>query len=258
MRFMETGIVGARVIDPIRTKMSAGGSCARGVPGSSRSTVSTSCPSRQIWGSAQQGDRSGHAPPGAPAIEAKLVRCTRGAIFDVVLDLRPESPSYGEWYGRAECRERPNALRTRELCARIPDARGRTEMYYMTSAFYTPSAVRGVRFDDPAFGIQWPLVATVVSEQDRNWPLSVRQKYSIARKLECRISKYSIWFSNCPVIGATDDCRYRPSGARGHGSSDPRRNGWSRRDRAGHRPAAWNASAGDSPRGDRESDAGAR
>ena len=46
-----------------------------------------------------------------------------------------------------------------------------TEMYYMASALYTPSAVRGVRFDDPAFGIQWPLIATVVSDQDRNWPL---------------------------------------------------------------------------------------
>jgi len=49
-----------------------------------------------------------------------------------------------------------------------------TEMYYMASQFYTPSAACGVRFDDPAFGIEWPLAATVVSEQDRNWPLTER------------------------------------------------------------------------------------
>ena len=53
-----------------------------------------------------------------------------------------------------------------------------TEMHYMTSAFYTPSAVRGVRFDDPLFSIQWPLAATVISEQDRNWPLVEPRSYS--------------------------------------------------------------------------------
>jgi dTDP-4-dehydrorhamnose 3,5-epimerase len=51
-----------------------------------------------------------------------------------------------------------------------------TEIYYLTSAFYSPSAVRGVRFDDPAFAIQWPLVATVVSEQDLKWPRVKRQE----------------------------------------------------------------------------------
>jgi dTDP-4-dehydrorhamnose 3,5-epimerase len=111
----------------------------------------------------------------APTIEAKLVRCTRGAIFDTVLDLRPESPSYGQWYGVELSAENGRMLYVPGHCAHgYQTLEACTEMYYMSSDFYTPSAVRGVRFDDPAFRIQWPLVATVVSEQDRNWPLVER------------------------------------------------------------------------------------
>jgi len=108
----------------------------------------------------------------APALEAKLVRCTRGSIFDVVLDLRRESPSYGKWYGAELSAENGRMLYIPEHCAHgYQTMEEDTEIYYMTSAFYTPSSVRGVRFDDPEFGIQWPLVATVVSEQDLKWPL---------------------------------------------------------------------------------------
>jgi dTDP-4-dehydrorhamnose 3,5-epimerase len=108
-----------------------------------------------------------------PASEAKLVRCTRGAIFDVVLDLRPESTSYGKWQGVELSSDNGRMLYLPPGCAHgYQTLKADTEMYYMTSAFYTPSAVRGVRFDDPAFGIDWPLAVTEMSEQDRNWPLS--------------------------------------------------------------------------------------
>jgi len=111
----------------------------------------------------------------APALEAKLVRCTRGTIFDVVLDLRPESPSHGKWYGTELSAENGRMLYLPEGCAHgYQTLEEGTEMHYMTSAYYTPGAVRGVRFDDPAFRIQWPLDATVVSEQDCNWPLVKR------------------------------------------------------------------------------------
>jgi dTDP-4-dehydrorhamnose 3,5-epimerase len=107
-----------------------------------------------------------------PAIEAKLVRCTRGAMFDVVLDLRPDSSSYGKWYGAELTAENARMLYVPEQCAHgYQTLEDSTEMYYMTSQFYTPGAARGVRFDDPAFEIQWPLAATVVSDQDRAWPL---------------------------------------------------------------------------------------
>lgn len=110
-----------------------------------------------------------------PALEAKLVRCTRGSMFDVVLDLRPASPSYGKWFGTELTAENGRMLYLPEGCGHgYQTLLDDTEMHYMASAYYTPSAAMGVRFDEPAFDIQWPLVATVVSEQDRNWPLMKR------------------------------------------------------------------------------------
>jgi len=107
-----------------------------------------------------------------PAHEAKLVRCTRGSIYDVLIDLRPESPSYGKWHGVELSAENGRMLYVPEHCAHgYQTLEEGTEIYYMTSGFYTPQLAHGVRFDDPAFGVQWPYVATVVSEQDRNWPL---------------------------------------------------------------------------------------
>jgi len=109
----------------------------------------------------------------APASEAKLVRCTRGAMFDVVLDLRPESPSFGAWHGVVLSCDNGRMLYLPEGCAHgYQTLAADTEMHYMTSAFYAPTAVRGVRFDDPAFGIVWPLDVTEISEQDRDWPLA--------------------------------------------------------------------------------------
>jgi dTDP-4-dehydrorhamnose 3,5-epimerase len=113
----------------------------------------------------------------APAIEAKLVRCTRGAIYDVVLDLRPESPTYGKWYGTELTAENGRMLYVPEVCAHgCQSLEDSTEIHYMASEFFTPTAARGVRFDDPAFAIQWPLLQTIVSDQDRSWPLVANRK----------------------------------------------------------------------------------
>jgi dTDP-4-dehydrorhamnose 3,5-epimerase len=107
----------------------------------------------------------------APALEAKLVRCTRGAMFDVVLDLRIDSPSYGLWYGVELTQANGQMLYLPEMCAHgYQTLEDDTEMFYMTSAYYTPTAVRGVRFDDPSFNVVWPLPPSTVSEQDRSWP----------------------------------------------------------------------------------------
>lgn len=108
----------------------------------------------------------------APALEAKLVRCTAGAVFDVVVDLRPESPTYRAWYGTELTPENGRMLYVPEGCAHGCQAlTDDTEIYYMASAFYSAADARGVRFDDPAFQVRWPLPPTVVSEQDRSWPL---------------------------------------------------------------------------------------
>jgi len=112
----------------------------------------------------------------APALEAKLVRCTRGSIFDVVLDLRPESPSYGKWFGAELSAANGRMMYIPEGCGHgCQSLEENTEIFYMASAFYAPGEARGVRFDDPAFGIQWPVAASIVSEQDRNWPLIERR-----------------------------------------------------------------------------------
>ena len=108
----------------------------------------------------------------APALESKLVRCTGGAVFDVVADLRPESPTYLRWYGTELTAGNGRMLYVPEGCAHgCLSTEDETHLYYLTSACYAPNAARGVRFDDPAFAIRWPLPASFVSPQDRGWPL---------------------------------------------------------------------------------------
>lgn len=173
MYFTKTDIVGARVIDPSPHEDDRGrflrAWCAREFEENGLAFL----PVQANMGlSVHKGTVRGMHFQQAPAPEAKLVRCTRGAIFDVVLDLRPESPTYRKWYGVELTAENSRMLYVPEECAHgYQTLEENTEMHYMTSAFYTPGAARGVRFDDPAFQIKWPLVATIVSDQDRNWPL---------------------------------------------------------------------------------------
>lgn len=105
------------------------------------------------------------------APEAKLIRCTHGAIWDVVVDLRPGSPTLGRWYATELSAADAAMVYVPPLCAHgYQTLADDTEIHYMASAPYTPAAVRGIRFDDPALGITWPLAATAVSPQDRAWP----------------------------------------------------------------------------------------
>ena len=103
--------------------------------------------------------------------EVKIVRCLRGAVFDVVVDLRPESPSFKRWFG-----VELSAANGRMLYAPAGTAHGYltlqpdTELLYFTNRPYAPDAARGVRFDDPAFGIGWPGDISLVSAADRGWP----------------------------------------------------------------------------------------
>jgi dTDP-4-dehydrorhamnose 3,5-epimerase len=107
-----------------------------------------------------------------PAFEAKLVRCTRGKMFDVAVDLRSGSSTYGQWFGVELTAENGRMLFVPEKCAHGYQAlEDMTEMHYMTSQTYTPRAARGVRFNDPVLGIRWPIEVTAMSVQDSNWPL---------------------------------------------------------------------------------------
>ncbi len=111
----------------------------------------------------------------SPAEEAKLIRCTRGAIFDALVDLRRSSPTFGKWFGTELSADNGRMLYVPEHCAHgyqtLEDA---SEMIYFTSALYVADTARGVRHNDPALGIEWPLPVAVLSEQDRNWPLLER------------------------------------------------------------------------------------
>jgi dTDP-4-dehydrorhamnose 3,5-epimerase len=108
----------------------------------------------------------------APHEEHKLVRCTAGAIFDVIVDLRPSSTHYRRWFGIEL-----NAENRRALFIPPGFAHGfitladDCEVYYMISATHSPAHARGVRWNDPAFGIKWPLIPEVIAPRDADYPL---------------------------------------------------------------------------------------
>ena len=107
----------------------------------------------------------------SPAAEAKLVRCTRGAVHDVIVDLRPEEPTYCEWIAVRMTEDDERALYIPEGIAHGFQAlRDGTELFYQMFASYAPPWQRGVRWDDPTFGIEWPIPNPIMSERDRSYP----------------------------------------------------------------------------------------
>lgn len=108
----------------------------------------------------------------APHEEAKLVRCTRGAIFDVAVDLRPASPTYCRWFGVELTADDYRMLYVPKGCAHgFLTLEDRVDVTYMASTPFAPAHAHGVRFDDPAFSIAWPIPVLTVNEKDRSWPL---------------------------------------------------------------------------------------
>jgi dTDP-4-dehydrorhamnose 3,5-epimerase len=107
-----------------------------------------------------------------PHDEAKLVRCVRGALYDVVVDLRPDSPTYRQWLAVELTAENRRLLYVPPgLAHGYQTLTGETEAMYLHSAVHVPEAERGVRWDDPAFGIEWPETdQRVLSAKDRAWP----------------------------------------------------------------------------------------
>lgn len=106
-----------------------------------------------------------------PHQEVKIVRCTRGRVFDVVVDLRPDSPTFKGWYGLELNPDNGSMLYVPEGCATgYLTLENDSEIYYNTSAIYAPDAATGIRYDDPAFGIKWPGDINVLSDSDKGWP----------------------------------------------------------------------------------------
>lgn len=107
-----------------------------------------------------------------PHAEAKVVRCTQGIVWDVIVDLRAESSTYRKWFGIELSAGLHNALYVPEGFAHgFQTLTDDAEVLYMMSESYFPESARGVRWDDPAFGIEWPIANPTMSERDRNFPL---------------------------------------------------------------------------------------
>ena len=121
--------------------------------------------------SAEKGTLRGMHWQRAPHGEDKLIRCMSGAIFDVLVDLRPGSPTFLKWQGFELTAENKNQVLIPKGFAHgfqtlTPDV----EVSYLVSHPYTPEAEVGLRWNDPKIGIEWPLSPTEVSEKDRSWP----------------------------------------------------------------------------------------
>ncbi len=106
-----------------------------------------------------------------PYQEAKFIRCTRGRIFDIMIDLRPDSPTFMQWIGNELSSDGYKMVYVPENFAHgILSLEDNSEVYYPVTQFYTPGAERGIRWNDPAFDIKWPIEVEIVSEKDNSHP----------------------------------------------------------------------------------------
>lgn len=105
-----------------------------------------------------------------PYPECKLLRCTRGSIYDVIVDLRRDSDTFKSWIGVELSEQNHRMLLVPEYFAHgFQTLEDNSEVFYQVTEFYTPDAERGARYDDPAFAIDWPLDVTAISEKDSGW-----------------------------------------------------------------------------------------
>ena len=112
---------------------------------------------------------------GPPVSEPKFIRCIRGAVWDVIIDMRPGSATYLQHIGVELSADNGRAIYVPDLFAHGNQAlTDGAELFYLMGGIYTPGFERGVRFDDPAIGIDWPLPVSVIGDRDRNWPLLER------------------------------------------------------------------------------------
>lgn len=119
----------------------------------------------------QKGTLRGLHYQASPYAEVKLVRCTRGALYDVVVDLRAESPTFKRWMAVELTADNYKLLYIPVGCAHgFQTLADNTEVFYQMSEFYHPECARGVRWNDPAFGVVWPLEAKIISEKDQHYP----------------------------------------------------------------------------------------
>jgi dTDP-4-dehydrorhamnose 3,5-epimerase len=173
MRFTATKLAGACIIEPQlredRRGLFARTYCAREFH--EQGLVDSFVQCNTSW-NARKGTVRGLHYQLPPSSEVKLVRCTAGSLWDVIVDLCPDSPTYLQHVAIELSARNRLALYIPEMFAHgfqaLEDA---TEVFYQMSDFYTPKLAKGVRYDDPKIGIQWPLPVTSISDQDLSWTL---------------------------------------------------------------------------------------
>jgi dTDP-4-dehydrorhamnose 3,5-epimerase len=172
MIFTRTAIAGVCIIDPERLEDDRGFFarvwCRREFEAQGLNPGLVQC---SISFNRKQGTLRGMHYQAPPHAEARLVRCTSGAIFDVIVDLRPESKTFRPWFSVELSADNRRMLYIPEGMAHgFLTLRDDTEVFYQMSEYYAAEFTRGVRWNDPAFGIRWPANVAVMSERDRNYP----------------------------------------------------------------------------------------
>lgn len=171
MIFTETALQGAYIIDVEQREDNRGffarTFCAQEFAARGLEVTNAQC---SIGFNHKTGTIRGMHYQAAPATEAKLVRCTQGAIYDVIVDMRPDSPTYLSHVGVELTADNHRALYVPEMFAHgYQTLRDGTEVVYQMNKFYTPGYDRGLHYDDPILAIEWPLPLTEISEKDLRW-----------------------------------------------------------------------------------------
>jgi dTDP-4-dehydrorhamnose 3,5-epimerase len=172
MKFIQTSIAGAWLVT-LEPRGDDRGSFARSFCTAEFAAhgLETSYIQQNVSRSAKKGTLRGMHFQSAPYGEDKLIRCLRGAIVDIIIDLRPDSPTFRKWEAfELNDENKRQLLVPKGFGHGFQTVSDHVEVTYLVTAKYTPSAESGVRWNDPAFGIKWPLEPTDMSDKDRNWP----------------------------------------------------------------------------------------
>lgn len=173
MQFTTSRIPGAWVIDPSPIRDVRGFFAMTWLPEEfSRHGIDPALAQCNVAFNYKRGTLRGMHFQKAPHAQAKIVRATRGALLDVIVDLRPESPAYRQWDAVELTADNLRMLYVPEGIAHgYLTLTDNVEAYYHASSPWAPAAESGVRWNDPAIGITWPFEPVVISEKDRHWPL---------------------------------------------------------------------------------------
>lgn len=172
MRFTKTKLAGTYIIDLVRLEDERGffgrSWCQREFNENGLNSRLVQC---NISFNIKQGTIRGMHYQIHPHEEAKLVRCTRGAIYDVIIDLRPHSSTFKNWFAVELTAENRRAFYIPEGIAHgFQTLTNNAEVFYQMSEFHHPNAGMGIRWNDPEFNIEWPIKNIVISEKDNNYP----------------------------------------------------------------------------------------